>query len=87
MKQIEGIYAASLSILKEDLSLDIENTIKHAENLILYIFGSQAVSKNILNSAGQGRRPSGLSERRDRRRGDLRGAAEGFGSAKHCFGT
>ena len=34
MKQIEGIYAASLSILKEDLSLDLENTIKHAENLI-----------------------------------------------------
>ena len=30
-----GIYAASVSIYKEDLSLDIPNTIDHAERLIL----------------------------------------------------
>lgn len=53
MKQIEGIYAASLSILKEDLSLDIENTIKHAENLInlgchgVVFFGSTGQSQLI----------------------------------------
>tara|TARA_Y100000588_G_scaffold87234_1_gene92917 strand:- start:586 stop:1467 length:882 start_codon:yes stop_codon:yes gene_type:complete len=34
MEQIKGIYAASLSALNEDLSLDIENTIKHAESVI-----------------------------------------------------
>ena len=30
-----GIYAASVSIFKEDMSLDILNTISHAEKLIL----------------------------------------------------
>ena len=34
MSKIKGIYAASLSVLKKDLSLDIYNTIKHAENVI-----------------------------------------------------
>ena len=34
MEQIKGIYAASLSILDQNLALDIENTIKHAENVI-----------------------------------------------------
>ena len=27
----KGVYAASLSVLKDDLSLDIEATISHAE--------------------------------------------------------
>ena len=30
----KGIYAASMSILNQDLSLDIESTIKHSEKLI-----------------------------------------------------
>ncbi len=34
MRKIKGIYAATLSILNEDLSLNIEKTIFHAENLI-----------------------------------------------------
>ena len=34
MIELKGIFAASLSILKNDLSLDIDNTIKHAENVI-----------------------------------------------------
>ena len=34
MIELKGIFAASLSILKSDLSLDIDNTIKHAENVI-----------------------------------------------------
>ena len=34
MGKIKGIYAATLSILNEDLSLNIEKTIFHAENLI-----------------------------------------------------
>ena len=34
MKKITGIYAASMSLLNKDLSLNIERTIKHSENLI-----------------------------------------------------
>ena len=34
MSKIKGFYAASVSVLKKDLSLDIDNTIKHAENVI-----------------------------------------------------
>ena len=29
-----GIYAASMSVFNEDLSLNIDNTIRHAERLI-----------------------------------------------------
>ena len=34
MREIKGIYAASLSILDENLALNIDKTINHAENLI-----------------------------------------------------
>ncbi len=34
MSKIKGIYAATLSILNEDLSLNIQKTILHAENII-----------------------------------------------------
>ena len=34
MKEIKGIYAATLSVLDKNLALDIKNTIKHAENVI-----------------------------------------------------
>ncbi len=34
MTEIKGIFAASMSILDKNLSLDIKNTILHAENLI-----------------------------------------------------
>ena len=34
MSSIKGIYAASMSIFKEDFSLNLDQTIKHAENLI-----------------------------------------------------
>ena len=30
----KGVFAASLSIINDDLTLNIESTIKHAENLI-----------------------------------------------------
>ena len=53
---IKGIYAASMSIFNEDLSLDIDSTIKHAERLVkegchgVAIFGStgqaQLISSN-----------------------------------------
>ena len=48
-----GIYAASMSILKEDLSLDIDFTIKHAERLVkkgctgVVIFGSTGQAQLI----------------------------------------
>jgi 4-hydroxy-tetrahydrodipicolinate synthase len=34
MAKIKGIYAASMSLLNKDLSLNIEKTIRHSENLI-----------------------------------------------------
>ncbi len=34
MTEIKGIFAASVSILEKNLSLDVKNTITHAENLI-----------------------------------------------------
>ena len=34
MSKIKGIYAATLSILNEDLSLNVEKTVLHAENII-----------------------------------------------------
>ena len=53
MSEIKGIYAASLSILDENLALNINKTIKHAENLIdmgchgVVIFGSTGQSQLI----------------------------------------
>ncbi len=53
MNKIRGIYAASLSILDENLSLNIDKTIQHAENLILQgchgvvIFGSTGQAQLI----------------------------------------
>ena len=53
MALISGIYAASMSVFKEDFSLDIEKTISHAENLInegchgVAIFGSTGQSQLI----------------------------------------
>ncbi len=49
MSEINGIYAASVSILNENLKLDISKTIKHAENLINQ--GCHGVA--ILGSTGQ----------------------------------
>ena len=46
MSKINGIYAAGMSIFNKDLSLNIEKTILHAENIIdkgchgVAIFGS-----------------------------------------------
>ena len=34
MSKIKGIYAASMSILNDDLTLDIKKTILHAEMVI-----------------------------------------------------
>ena len=53
MKQIKGIFAATLSILDKNLALDVENTIKHAENVIdsgchgVVFFGSTGQSQLI----------------------------------------
>ena len=49
----KGIYAASMSIFKEDLSLDIDSTIKHSEKLIgeglhgAILFGSTGCAQLI----------------------------------------
>ena len=34
MSLIKGIYAASMSVFNDDLTLNIDNTIKHAEMVI-----------------------------------------------------
>ncbi len=53
MEQIKGVYAAGLSVLDENLALDVENTIKHAENVIdlgchgVVFFGSTGQSQLI----------------------------------------
>ncbi len=64
MSKIKGIYAATLSILNKDLSLNIQKTILHAENIInqgchgVAFFGSTGQAQlipisekiNLLNS-------------------------------------
>ena len=64
MSKINGIYAASMSVLNDDLTLDIKKTINHAEMLIeqgchgAVIFGSTGQAQlipvsekiNLLNS-------------------------------------
>ena len=53
MSKIKGIYAASVSILNDDLSLNVEKTIIHGEKLIengchgVVIFGSTGQSQLI----------------------------------------
>ena len=53
MTKISGIYAATMSVLNSDLSLNVEKTIKHAEKLIhqgchgTAIFGSTGQSQLI----------------------------------------
>ena len=53
MEEIKGIYAATLSILDKNLTLDIKNTIKHAENVIdmgchgVVFFGSTGQSQLV----------------------------------------
>jgi 4-hydroxy-tetrahydrodipicolinate synthase len=50
MNKIKGIYAAAVSILNENLSLNIDRTVLHAENLIDQ--GCHGVA--IFGSTGQG---------------------------------
>ena len=53
MTEIKGIYAASLSILDNNLALNVDKTIQHAENLIdmgchgVAVFGSTGQSQLI----------------------------------------
>ena len=53
MSKIKGIYAASMSILNDDLALDIKKTVHHAEMLIeqgchgVAIFGSTGQAQLI----------------------------------------
>ncbi len=49
MGKIKGIYAASMSLFNEDLSLNVDKTIEHAENIIDQ--GCHGVA--ILGSTGQ----------------------------------
>ena len=53
MSKINGIYAASMSVIKKDLTLDVKKTIQHAEMIIdqgchgAAIFGSTGQSQLI----------------------------------------
>ena len=69
MSKIKGIYAASISILNEDLSLNVEKTLLHAESLIdegchgVVLFGSTGQAQlisvgekiNLLNKLSESR--------------------------------
>ena len=53
MSKIKGIYAASLSVINDNLTLNIEKTIEHFENLIdqgchgVAVFGSTGQAQLI----------------------------------------
>ena len=53
MTEIKGIYAATLSILDNNLALNVNKTIRHTENLIdmgchgVVLFGSTGQSQLI----------------------------------------
>ena len=53
MKLIKGIFAASVSIINEDMSLNVKKTINHMENLIndgchgVAVFGSTGQAQLI----------------------------------------
>ena len=53
MSKIKGIYAASLSVLNDDLTLNVPKTIEHAEMVIdqgchgVAIFGSTGQAQLI----------------------------------------
>jgi len=53
MSKINGIYAASMSIINDDLTLDVKKTIQHAEMIIdqgchgAAIFGSTGQAQLI----------------------------------------
>ena len=53
MSLINGIYAASMSVLNDNLTLNVIKTIKHAENLIeegchgVAVFGSTGQAQLI----------------------------------------
>jgi 4-hydroxy-tetrahydrodipicolinate synthase len=53
MNKIKGIYAAGMSVFNDDLSLNIEKTLNHAENIIergchgVAIFGSTGQAQLI----------------------------------------
>ena len=69
MNKIKGIYAASMSIFNSDLSLNIEKTVIHAEQIIdkgchgVAIFGSTGQAQlisisekiNLLNQLSKSR--------------------------------
>ena len=52
----KGVYAAGLSVLNSNFSLDVDSTIKHAESLIdngltgVFFFGSTGMSQLLPNS-------------------------------------
>ena len=53
MSKIKGIYAATMSVLNDDLTLNVKNTIDHAEMVIeqgchgVAIFGSTGQAQLI----------------------------------------
>ena len=53
MSKINGIYAASMSVLNDDLTLNVKKTIDHAEKLIdqgchgIAVFGSTGQAQLI----------------------------------------
>ena len=60
MREIKGIYAAAVSILNDDLSLDVSKTSNHCENInILQILKLIPGSSGSTGSSGNGVRNHG----------------------------
>ena len=56
MSKIKGIYAATLSILNEDLSLNVQKTVLHAENIkingkkITFSLNDKSITTNLIKT-------------------------------------
>ena len=48
IKITRGVYAASMSIFNQDLSLDIDSTIKHSEKIVVTCDSSSMISEAAL---------------------------------------
>ena len=57
MEKIKGIFAASMSILDDNLTLNVNRTIKHAENVV-----EKGINVAMLGSTSQAQL-IGLSEK------------------------
>ena len=63
MSKINGIYAASMSIIKKNLTLDVAKTIQHAEMIIALnaIAKTKAMMVKAISSGRHGCKSTGIN--------------------------